>query len=237
MHRLLLVLAFCIPASAFAQDSLSYADVQRFYPGALETTVTAASAYIYQAPSLKSPLVGRYNQGKPVLAYRREGDFYAVASAEAGAVGYMLLTVLDVPQVPGAAQPPTIQRGYINPSTATLMSLAIPGAGQIYSGDALQGGAILTLAGGGLIYGFWKTEDSREVVCEDNQFNCTIEKDYSTLAIAGSIAGAAWIYGVLTAANSAKRANRRKGFTTQTSLVPVIDNGTAHLALAFTARW
>jgi len=237
MYRLLLLIAFCIPATAFGQDSLSYIDVQRYYPGAIETTVTAPSAFIYKAPSLDAPFVGRYNQGKQLLAYRREGDFYAVASPEAGAVGYMLLTVLDVPQVPGAAQPPVMRRGYISPSTATIMSLVIPGSGQLYAGDALRGGAILAVAGGSLMYGLWNAEHSRQFICDENPLDCDVQKDYSTLAITGAVAGAAWLYGVLTAASSARKANERKGFTTEANLVPLIDNGKARLALAFRARW
>ncbi|HET6568104.1 MAG TPA: hypothetical protein VFG50_09070 [Rhodothermales bacterium] len=237
MYRLLLLFAFCIPATAFAQDSLSYVDVQRYYPGAIETTVTAPSAFIYRAPSLEAPFVGRYNQGKQLLAYRREGDFYAVASPEGGAVGYMLLTVLDVPQVPGAAQPPQIRHGYVSPSTATIMSIAIPGSGQIYAGDAVKGGAILGVAGGSLLLGLWRLEQSSTTVCDTNQVNCKVEKDYSTLAIAGAVAGVAWIYGAVTAANSARQANERKGFTTEASLVPLIYNGETHLGLAFRARW
>ena len=140
MKRLALLLGLLAPLAAAAQP---YDSLRAAYPEAIPTSVTGASAFVYAEADLRSRFVGKFQAGKAVLAYRRAGDFYAVATPERGHVGYVLLTALDVPQVPGAAVAPPLRRGYRSPAMARAVSLAAPGAGHVYAGAYRTGSALL----------------------------------------------------------------------------------------------
>ena len=183
---------------------------------ALETAVTAETAFVYEEPELEAAVVGRLKQGYPVLAYHREGDFYAVANASRGHMGYMLLTQLDVPQVAGAAVAPAIRRGYKDPAMARNMSYFFPGGGHLYAGDFGRSALLIGAGLGGIVGGYALRQD--EIVCDETV--CTQEIDNTSVYIGLGLAAVAWAYGILDAGDAAERVNARNGLSSHVHLQP-----------------
>ena len=191
---------------------------------ALETTVTAETAFVYEEPGLEAAVVGRLKEGYAVLAYHKEGDFYAVANASRGHMGYMLLTQLDVPQVAGAAVAPTIQHGRKDPAMARSMSYFFPGGGHLYAGDFGRGALLIGAGLGGIVGGYALRRD--EIVCEEA--TCVREVDNTSLYVGLALAAVAWAYGVLDADNAAERVNARNGLSSHVYLQPELIQVGAH---------
>ena len=231
MKRFVLLLSLLIPSSLLAQP---YSSLLVAYPEALQTSVTGPSAFVYAEADLRSRFVGKFREGKAVLAYRRAGDFYAVATPEHGHAGYVLLTALDVPQVSGAATAPPLRTGYRSPAMARAMSLAVPGGGHLYAGAYGTGSALLLGSAASVITGYYLSARTMEGVCPEGEF-CYLETDYDAFKKGISVAAAAWAFGIATSGRAAKRNNRRKGFAAQARLVPDVPSRRARLAVR--VRW
>ena len=230
MKLFILLFSFLIPFAALAQpyDSLLVA-----YPEALQTSITTASGFLYPEADLESTPTGKFGRGKAVLAYRRAGDFYAVATPKRGHVGYILLTALDVPQVPGAATAPPWRAGYRDPVMARITSLIAPGGGHLYAGAYATGTALFLGSAASVGYGYYLSSRTTKGVCPDDGF-CRTETDYSALKKGVGVAAGLWAFGVATAGWAARRANRRRGFTAQARLIPT---ETGQVRLAVRAQW
>ncbi len=241
MYKLLpvVLLLAALPATSRAQ---SYETLKAANPGAYETTVRSASAFVYSEPVVGARVVGRYAQGREVLAYNKQSDFYAVATKASGHVGYMLLTDLDVPQEAGAAVAPDRPHLYKDPRTARTTSFALPGGGHIYAGETTKGAAILLASAASFITGYALTENSKEFVCDEEIFfDCATETDYSYLVGGSVVALGFWAIGVLDAPRAARRSNVKNGFAAAApvSLRPVALRlpGRTHVGLAMKVRF
>ena len=93
------------------------------------------------------------------------------------------------------------------PMTATALSVVIPGGGQIYSGEVAKGGLILVGTGAALATGVVAAKREPYFGCPDPCW----EFDTTPILVGAGIAGAIWLYGVLAAPGSARRANERNG--------------------------
>ena len=104
-----------------------------------------------------------------------------------------------------------------NPSTATTLSLVLPGGGQFYSGEPVKGAVIAAGVMGGLAY----ASTAIPKLAEDGADRGYYTKHGTTLGIGLGVAGAFWLYGVVDAPNAARRANRRA----QVAVMPRLDGG------------
>lgn len=234
LMRLFVVALLLCPIAAFGQ---SFEEIARQYPTALRTHVTGAHAYIYQAPSLDSEVVGRLGQGREVLAYRKLGDFYAVALPQEGHAGYVLLTRLDVPQDPGALTAPERPRDYKDPAAARRMSFVLPGGGHLYADERRKGMALLAVSVAGFVGGYALSAQTTEFQCDDHVLQCQEETDYTMLLYGSAVGLASWIYGILDAPQAARRTNREQGIELQAALLPAAPGGALRPALGMRLRW
>ena len=109
--------------------------------------------------------------------------------------------------------------GYKDPGTSTLLSVLVPGGGQLYSGETGRGLTILGVGLGGLVLGVAATSSSVGVSCDDD-FDCEDDTNYLPMA-AGYVAYfGSWIYGIIDADDSANRMNTKRGLAR--SVAPVV---------------
>lgn len=120
-----------------------------------------------------------------------------------------LLTALVLAALPARAQ--TTSPGFKDPGTAMIISVLVPGGGQVYSGETKRGLTIFGAGVGSLILG--------SALAVDEASDCAYEGDCASAG--GSTAPlmlgylgylAAWGYGVYDAQDSAKRMNQQNGF-------------------------
>lgn len=119
-----------------------------------------------------------------------------------------VLVLLCVACTPALAQTPPA--GYKDPGTSTLLSVVVPGGGQIYSGETNKGLALLGGGMAGLILGFAMTSSSAGISCDDD-FNCQDDTNYAPAALGYLTYFGTWIYGIIDADDSANRMNARRG--------------------------
>lgn len=126
-----------------------------------------------------------------------------------------------------AAAPATAQQvaqpGYRDPGTSTLIGVAIPGGGQLYSGETGKGAALLGIALGGVTLGLTATASSVGVSCDDD-FTCEDDTNYLPMMLGYAAFLGSWIYGIMDADDSAERMNAKRGITAgfTSRLSPVI---------------
>lgn len=101
--------------------------------------------------------------------------------------------------------------GYKDPGTSTLVSLAIPGGGQLYSGETGKGLALLGGGLGGLILGAAMTTNSIGASCDYDALTCSDDTNYVPMAVGYLAFFGTWIYGIMDADDSAHRMNARRG--------------------------
>jgi hypothetical protein len=98
-------------------------------------------------------------------------------------------------------------------TAATVLSVLVPGAGHIYTGETGKGLALFGIGVGGVVFGsyMWQRNVMEDVVdCED--FGCALDSasEHSAWAYAGMVAFlGSWVYGMVDASNSARRVNER----------------------------
>jgi TM2 domain-containing membrane protein YozV len=97
-----------------------------------------------------------------------------------------------------------------SPGTATLLSAAVPGGGQLYAGETVKGAVLLGVAavGAGVAVSAVDRQTCTGFGCA-SEFETFYEVDGTRLAAGLGIAGAAWLIGVVDAPGAARRANRR----------------------------
>lgn len=112
--------------------------------------------------------------------------------------------LLFLSTAPLAAQQNAPPAGYKDPGTATLMSVAIAGGGQMYAGEITRGLMIMGVAYGAPIAGYMVGS----AACAGGACGLGLIS-----LLGGSALGfGAWIYGVLDADDSARRMNAKNGF-------------------------
>jgi hypothetical protein len=104
---------------------------------------------------------------------------------------------------------PAMQAGYKDPGTSTLLSVVVPGGGQLYSGETGKGLALLGVGLGGLTVGVAMTSSSVGVSCEG--FSCEDDTNYVPMALGYVAFFGSWIYGIIDADDSARRMNVKRG--------------------------
>ena len=114
----------------------------------------------------------------------------------------------------GLAQPVASEK---SPTAATALSVVIPGAGQIYSGETAKGALILVGTSAALATGVVAVKREPYFGCPDPCW----EFDTTPILVGAGIAGAIWLYGVLDAPGAARRANQRNGLVA-IELAPVL---------------
>ncbi|HEX2209800.1 MAG TPA: hypothetical protein VHG93_19120 [Longimicrobium sp.] len=131
-----------------------------------------------------------------------------------------LVVFLCVTSAPIHAQTPP--PGYKDPGTSTLLSVVVPGGGQIYSGETNKGLLLLGGGLGGLMLGVAMSASSVGVSCDDD-FDCRDDTNYAPMALGYLAYFGTWVYGIIDADDSAHRMNSRRG------LAQVLPGGVAPL--------
>jgi hypothetical protein len=115
---------------------------------------------------------------------------------------------------PAAAQQPPA--GYKDPGIATIISVLVPGGGQMYSGETKRGAMLLGIGLGGVMVGS----------------ALTIGSTSAAPALLGSLIYlGSWGYGIMDASDSANRMNAKRGLAVggvqvQPSIAPGSEGGT-----------
>ena len=96
--------------------------------------------------------------------------------------------------------------GYKDPGIATIISVVVPGGGQMYAGETKRGAMLLGIGMGGLIVGSAASTTS------------------TTPILAGSLLYlGTWIYGIMDASDSANRMNAKRGLAVgEVQVQPVV---------------
>ena len=86
--------------------------------------------------------------------------------------------------------------GYKDPGIATIISVVVPGGGQMYAGETKRGAMLLGVGMGGVLLGS----------------ALTVETGSGLPVMAGSLLYlGTWIYGIMDASDSAARMNAQRG--------------------------
>lgn len=128
---------------------------------------------------------------------------------------------------PARAQQATPPAGYKDPGTATLLSVVIPGGGQLYSGDMRKGLTLLAVGVGAPTVAL--------VVATS-----TPDHSVAPLALASLASLGAWVYGIADASSSAKRMNTKHGLARviPENVAPImVPNGTGGTQVGLTMRF
>lgn len=120
-----------------------------------------------------------------------------------------VLALVCAVSTPAAAQQ-AAGPGYKDPGTAMIVSVLIPGGGQLYSGETGRGLTIMGVGLGGLVLGVAATTASVGVSCDDD-FNCEDDTNYLPMAAGYLLYFGSWIYGIIDADDSAARMNAKRG--------------------------
>lgn len=147
-----------------------------------------------------------------------------------------MLALLCVASTPGFAQTP--QAGYKDPGTSTLLSVVVPGGGQIYSGETQKGLALLGGGMAGLILGVAMTSSSAGVSCDDD-FSCQDDTNYVPAALGYLTYLGTWVYGIIDADDSADRMNAKHGLAQVLSgdVAPLVASAGGETRVGVTIRF
>lgn len=179
--------------------------------------VNADAVNLRTTPSINAPLLMSLGKGTEVIVLSREGGWTRIQLKErAGWVRSNLLTAVAasapapsqarqssesatrsaVAEAPRQVSPPAAQvdngiggNGYKSPGTATLISVLVPGGGQIWTGETGRGVMLLLAGPGALIVG------------------CGVLQSPGLCVGALLVDLAAWGFGIVDAASSARRMN------------------------------
>lgn len=151
---------------------------------------------------------------------------------------FVLLLVGCLPVRPAYAQGTSLDPHYKNPTKATLLSVVVPGGGQLYAGE--RGKGLFLLLGssaalvGGAVLSTW--ESDYDYTCSSG--NCidpdAYDPNYTPMIVGAGLAGALWLYGLVDASKAARRANRKRGRLASVAVaaVPVVRGGTLQPGLS-----
>lgn len=97
--------------------------------------------------------------------------------------------------------------GYKDPGTAMIISVLVPGGGQMYSGETQRGLTLLGIGLGGLAVGTAISASSTG--CDED--SCDTDANFAPLALGYLAYLGAWVYGIVDADDSAERMNSKRG--------------------------
>lgn len=214
----------------------SYEDIKRGAPEAVETTLTD-NAFVFNAPAEDARPVGRFVKGTEVLAYKPEGFFYSIATKEKGFVGYILVNKLDVEQDPNlVVVSPISNADYRDPSRARILSIALPGGGQVYAGREKKGTVILGGAVLGFVGGYAVSLRNTNRICENDELmtGCRNEINRTGLLAGSAVALGFWAYGIFSAQKDAREYNETNGLVKSAMFYPTLNQNGLGLAMKIT---
>jgi hypothetical protein len=147
-----------------------------------------------------------------------------------------VLVLLCLASAPALAQ--TAHAGCKDPGTSTLLSVVVPGGGQLYSGETNKGLALLGGGMAGLILGVAMTSSSVGVSCDDD-FSCQDDTNYAPMALGYLTYFGTWIYGIIDADDSANRMNAKRGIAQVLSgdVAPLVASAGGETRLGVTIRF
>jgi hypothetical protein len=201
----------------------------------------------HDAPRSGSAVAYQLPRGQRVIAYQEGQGYVAITSESGEPLGYVDATAvrLDSRQAlaaidPSARRTSTSQSqspppgAYNDPGSATLLSFLITGGGQLYAGQTGKGVGLLLVGTGAPIVG-WAASES-DTTCDS--FGCTTETNFTPLYVGAGVGLAAWLYGIATAGEDARIANRAAGFSAQVrpAAVPSGD-GAVRPGVRLTMQW
>lgn len=130
---------------------------------------------------------------------------------------------------------PSMGLSYKNPTTGTLFSFFLPGAGHLYAGEAGAGTMLLLLSITAPTVGFLSSDRVDEGGCtltptRGETVSCRGAANYGPLVIGIAIASAAWVAGILDAGAAVRRSNERRS-STGVGLHPVTEPNYAGVSL------
>lgn len=120
--------------------------------------------------------------------------------------------------------------GLKDPGTSVLLSVVVPGGGQLYSGESTRGLTLLGVGLGGLVVGTAATVFSVGASCDADSFSCSDDTNYLPMALGYLAYLGSWIYGIADAGDSAHRMNAKRGLAfrgADVSVQPLVSAGRA----------
>jgi hypothetical protein len=125
---------------------------------------------------------------------------------------------------------PADARGRKNEGTGVLLSLLLPGGGQMYAGRVGRGLTLLTTATASVVGGKLAGDDAYD--------QCTARRCFHTGLIAGAVvAGIVSGYSMVTAPGDVREWNRARGLALDARLRPHLAQGDAGTELGLHLRW
>jgi hypothetical protein len=127
-------------------------------------------------------------------------------------------TPVVAPAIRAVAPTPTPRPGLkpIDPTAAALMSVVVPGSGEVYAGDPLKGLAVAALFGVGL----WQTLDKLSLVPDPNNVGQLMSKDENLGELLGLATLVVYGYQIQDASDTAVRYNKTNYLTFNMGISP-----------------
>ena len=144
------------------------------------------------------------------------------------------------PQGAPVAPPVQSQDGVKSPGIATLISVVVPGGGQMYADKVGKGLALLGITYGSLIGGIVLSAGRASTCSVDGNGNltsgCNVNRDLTPFYIGGAISVGTWIYSMATAGRDARAHNASLGLHATLPVEPMVQvgrNGRTNMGLRF----
>lgn len=150
-----------------------------------------------------------------------------VPQGSARMIGLVVVAILAASSTPAGAQGPEIRLAHLDrqaaglhaavprkaqatakdPGTATILSVVIVGAGQMYAGDISRGLMMLGGAYGAIILGAIASSGPS---CNFASLECS-DGTYAPLYVGALAAVGIWVWGIVDAAPTTRRMNKERG--------------------------
>lgn len=251
MHqRLLILLATCLLSGCYtsfnaANPSTHSYDAQSINllePPSAEATVTEDRAPVFQQPDATSAVVTRLAMGDSFDAYGYKGGYVLIGTSREGQLGYVLSRTIDtngmlsnLRDTRGRARLEPGDEGYVDPQTATLVGVLVPGGGQLYAGETGKGALLLSFSIAAPLLSTQLAMDSVSDDCSDGY--CTGTEGFSYLYAGLGVSVGAWAIGLATASNDARQANRRNATLAASPVAIQAPNGPIRPGVRLSVNW
>ena len=172
-------------------------------------TVTGVSSYLHAGPQFWTSEQGTPTPPEaPNVSTEKVPSAYLTASP----------TPVVAPAIEAVAPTPTPRPGLksIDPTAAALMSVVVPGSGEVYAGDPLKGLVIAALFGAGL----WQTLNQLSLVPDPNNVGHVMSKDENLGSVFGLATLIVYGYQIQDASDTATRYNKKNYLTFNMGISP-----------------
>ena len=118
-------------------------------------------------------------------------------------------TVVTAQHTTATAPQPAPNSSAKNPGVGAMLSLFVPGGGQMYAGRPGKGVALLLMSVGGLAVAY-NAARHEDILCD----SCNNPRNETALLVGAVVGVGTWIYGMADAPKQVRRWNQEHGFRT-----------------------